>query len=390
MNASFRLAGKTALLALTVGVACGGLSSRSNGSLASVNGRLTGDVPSNARIALVWHKATGGLLVGTESSVTGGAFSINLAGPPPEETFFDNFYDGANTSSPPSAGGVAPAPVTEGTDGNAGGGSSGSAKQLHTLGGSVSGTVSPPLTAAIAGFVIYADQNGNGHLDLTSDDGQSPDEILGGSRDVALVYLRDGTDLDLEKMRDKSGQLPVRGYGMAALSTERWLPLTNVQLTLGVKSLPNAVCQGPTIGGDVDPGASPISTEPLPEDASAGTDPAPSGGGSAGNSYPKPGDPYLHCSADGRSFTYGSCWTTTPTPPPPPALCATYVDKVAPCAESGAALPAGVPVPADWPCPVDVTGGADGGTLDAGSADPPPPPSTPPAPPSAFFARRAR
>ncbi|HEY8074813.1 MAG TPA: hypothetical protein VIF62_11905 [Labilithrix sp.] len=336
-------------LALGATLGCGsGISNRDNPSIATVSGQLSGstvDVPAGAKVALVWRSPTSGQWVVTaEAAVAGGAFSINLDGAPSDDLFFDpsnlgsgsgsgGVYNGGSADEPPTSGGTATAP----SGGSGGGSSSGGSAQVRPM-DVASGTVSAPMTVAAAGFLLYVDANGNGKLDIDSN-GRTPDTVIGGSRDLALVYLRDGSSLDLEKLRDDTGQLPTRGYDLVLVDKRRWLPLNSVDLTLGDDSLPDGLCyMGPTEVG----------TATAVADGPETPAPAPSSG------YPAPGDPNLTCSPDGRSYSYSEC---NPPPPPPvlpgTALCGgNAVEITEPCAGGGGALGPSDPVPPGWPCPV--------------------------------------
>jgi len=393
-------------VAAVASTACGGISDPTKGGgtegrVATVSGALTGvTVPANARVALVYRKVTtdatgshGTVEVGTDVAAVGGKFTMNL-GVPADEYFSST--DGTsfgNVSSPPSTG-VLPAPAPEGSAGGGSGGTStsGSPGAFHAFGAAqltprdiVSGQITEPLSAAVAGFVVYADTNGNGKLDLEGEYASSPDQILGGNNELMLVYLKGGGSLDYEKMRDKSGILPTAGFDLA-WTEGRWLPLTEVELKLTANAqLPSPVCQS-SYGVDnvadgtedvppTDPtgtngagtsGGTPTSSV----DAGAGPSSGSSSGGDPGSGYPSPSDPNLHCSPDGRSYTYSGGDSTCPPPPPvPTGLCAGDVSVDYPCAIAGGygnALASDAPVPAGWPCPTD---SSDGGTADGGSGD---------------------
>jgi hypothetical protein len=355
------------VLALGVAFGCGSLSNNDS-SLAKVQGTLQGNVPASSRVALVWRQPTGGFLVSHEADVVGGSFSFDLTSPPADSLFFQPEDPGGGSDQPPDQ----PVPEPGQSSSGAGGGTKG-ASLAPKLGlrDTVSGTVSGPMSVAVAGFVLYRDQNGNGKLDLTSDTADSPDEILGGSDELMLTYLRDGSSLDLEKLRDRAGQLPSRGYNLVWLAKDRWLPLVSVDLTLGETRLPDAVCYAHSvvksddgnIGSDTVEAPPPAPTEPDPGSSSSG------GSGSSGSSpppgqpYPSPDDPNLHCGPDGRSFSYSNC---PPPPPPKTGLCRGFEPPGMPCTGWGVAIPYDQPIPEGWPCPVD---GADGGPWPDGGTD---------------------
>jgi len=56
----------------------------------------------------------------------------------------------------------------------------------------VSGQITKPLSAAVAGFVVYVDTNGNGRLDIEGEYATPTDEVIGGNEELLLAYLRDG------------------------------------------------------------------------------------------------------------------------------------------------------------------------------------------------------
>jgi hypothetical protein len=356
-------------LALVAAVGCGSIANRNNESVATVSGSLTGPAPAGAHVALVWRSPTDGTwLVSNDAPVVSGAFSMTLDGSPADNLFFDpqdtsrstTVFNGGS-AQPPTASPTVP----NGSAGSGGGGSGGSA-QIRPK-DVASGSISAPLTMAAGGFILYVDANGNGKLDITGPNGETPDTIIGGSHDLMLVYLRDGSNLDLEKLRDDTGQLPSRGYGLVLVTKGRWLPLSSVDLTLGDDKLPDGICYlGPgAVGGGsggVDvatPSSGPSSGPGSP--GSGGPLPPPSG-------YPAPGDPNLHCSSDGRSFNYSSCTAPPPPPPTPKGLCDMPIAETIPCSGYGEGLASGAPVPPGWPCPI--AGAIDGGPpADAGISD---------------------
>ncbi len=359
--------------------ACGGISDPTKRpgieatTTAQVSGALTGTtVPANARVALVWRApgAADGYALGDDVPVVNGRFTMALAAPPAAHfTNIDNSSTGTEPADPtaPAAPDEESGPPSGGSGGgsSSGGGGRPSFKSGLSVrgvpGGDVSGGVTNPLSGAIAGFVVYVDSNGNGRLDLAGKHAASTDEILGGNRELVLAYLKDGGPLDYEKLRDKAGVLPARGFNLQ-WDRDRWVPLNAVDLKLDPKqTLPRPVC-----GGSGDP-------SPVDETVSL-----PSGGGSGGSGtppstepYPGPTDPNLHCAPDGRSY-YVTSGTKCPTPTPQPSgLCGggdsdTLARRCAPGAPM-TNLPPG-PVPADWPCPINFPEPA----LDAGPAPTPP------------------
>lgn len=330
-------------LTLAAAIGCGSIDHR-DGSLAQVTGRLSGSAPAGAHVALVWRVPTGGLAVGADAPVVNGAFVLHLAGAPNDAWFATVF--GETSDDPPSV--TAAAPSTSGAQGGgvrdagtssspntsspSSSGSSGSAQMFASMGSGlgirtdVSGTVASALSIAAAGFVLYVDANGNGQLDLTDERGSSPDTIVGGSKDLALTYLRDGTALDLEKLANK-GTAPSRGYNLYWFGGDRWLSPSNVELTLGVHVLPSAICRNET-SVDYEDGTSDSSSLGVPVGSASVT-----------------------CAPDGRSYSVG-CGAVGASATTTPALCDGSSESTSPCQPIENALASGTPVSADWPCPV--------------------------------------
>lgn len=356
-------------LAVAAAFGCGSVSNRNDTSIATVSGTLSGDVPAGARVAIVWHAPKGGAwVVSNEAPVVGGAFSINLTGAPADDLFFDPNESGINGGGalPPDAPRASPEPAPS-TGGSAGGSSSGFNGGNVRTKDVVSGSVGTPMQAAIAGFVLYVDKNGNNALDV-SGNGESPDEIVGGSHELVLTYLRDGTNLDYEKLRDDTQQLPSRGYNLFFTARNRWLSLSSVGLTLGDDRLPSPVCYV----GDEGNVSYDDSTPAYPGSSSSGSSGTVGVDAGAPSGYPDPGDPNLRCAPDGRSFSYESCSPPPPPPPPTPkTLCSDGDITVSAggCGGYGAVLPPDGSIPPGWPCPV--SGDVDGGPAPSADASAP-------------------
>ena len=371
--------------------ACGGISDPTlnggDGNVATVSGALTGTaVPANARVAIVWRKVTttpsgttGSVEVGSDVAVIDGKFTMNLGAPaadyfaPIDSHSVDNI-----ASPPPLKDQPVPAPAPSGAGSS--GGKFGATPKLAPR-DVVGGSITEAMTAAIAGFVVYVDGNGNGKLDLEGKYASSPDQIIGGNKELILAYLKGGGALDYEKLRDKSGILPAAGFNLSWTQGERWLPLTVVELTLtNSAKLPSAVCESYVSGISGGSSGGGVATKDPSPDSSGSPGVPPSSGGSSGSSgsggssgstptgsYPSPSDPGLHCAPDGRSFTYYSTPSCPPPPPPAVGLCApSYLNETAPCAGYGytSSINAGDPIPSGWPCMV--LKDADGGAADAG------------------------
>ena len=375
--------------------ACGGISDPTRGGegrVATVSGALTGiAVPANAHVALVYRKHTttstgsqDAVEVGSDVAVVGGKFTMNLGVPAAD--YFSS-ADGASisggSSAPPTARADVPSSDQSGggtppsSGGTSGSGAFGASTKLAPR-DLVGGSITEPLSAAVAGFVVYVDANGNGKLDLEGPYASSPDEILGGNAELMLVYLKGGGSLDYEKLRDKSGILPATGFNLM-WSEGRWLPLNDVELKLTpTAKLPSGVCYssyGYASGGSTGSGgtATPIPVSSEPSSSSSGSLPPSSGSSGTGNVYPAPGSPGLVCSSDGRSFQYYPPADCAPSPPPPVGLCAGDVYETSACASPGSwgeTYVPGATLPAGWPCPTDaLDGGAADAAVDAGSAD---------------------
>jgi len=363
--------------AVAVAVGCGSISNRDSATIAQVSGTLSGSVPSGARVALVWAGKNNTWVVSHEAPIVAGAYSLDLTSAPSDDLFFSP-SDG-NNARPPDTTVTAPDQGSSSGSGDSTGSvpkTGGSGKQLHTN-DVVSGSAgAPPLSAAVAAFVIYVDGNGNGRLDLSGPNAETPDQIVGGSSELMLVYMRDGSNLDFEKLRDKAGQAPTRGYDLFLTDKSRWVGLNLADLTLGTNRMPSNVCGIGSITTGSDIGfASPDQPVPM-TGGSSGTGGTTSTGfaWASGNSkapslehgpYPSPGDPNLQCSPDGRYWSYDSCRSKSSTPA---GLCG-YEHPV-PCDSYGAQLGSSQAVPDGWPCNATTTNGSsDGGTFDAGVSD---------------------
>lgn len=351
-------------------VACGGISDPSksgDGSVATIAGALTGgNVPANARVALVWRDATNhAYAVGNDVAVVDGAFSMALTAPnssylfDPNDASYsssesDSFGEGSTSDAPESGGGT---PIPIATDAGAakdptaspsGGGFSFTTKLQPRDG--ASGTIGKPIYVGVAGFVVYLDTNGNGKLDIAGQYAKSTDEIIGGSSELVLAYFKDGSTLDYEKMRDDANSAPKAGFNLLWTGKDRWLPLNAVDLALtSTLRLPSTVCSVSEVQDAPD---STTQTDPSTAAPDEGT------GGSPGSVYPSPDDPNLYCAPDGSYFSYGSC--SMDSAPLPEGLCAPDYGSTA-CAKQVSSLPPDGSIPEGWPCPVNIPAAEDAG-----------------------------
>lgn len=317
-----RLARRRSMFAfgtLSALIACGSIDDPSlkSETIETVSGALTGDAtPANARVALVWRVGSASSwVVGSDVAVSNGKFTMPLSAPSashylPNE--ISSFADlGGATVSASADAGVSKASLA--------------LRPRDIVSG---GTITEPLHAALAGFIVYVDRNGNRKLDLgQGPDLESADEIIGGNAELFLSYFKGGGALDYEKLRDKSGIRPHAGYNLAWSGEDRWLPLNVVELkiTRGA-TLPASVCGS----GDQDGGAVHI------EDA--GTD--------DGGPLPSRSAEGLSCSADGRFFVYSA---PCPLVDGTNRLCPR--SAVCPEAQSRSLVDGEAP-PEDWPCEV--------------------------------------
>jgi hypothetical protein len=383
-------------------IACGGISNpdKVSGSetTQTITGKLTGAAaPAGARVALVWRtSAPSRAIVGADVPIVGSGFTMTLSSPPAEAyvsaegatvgTSVTEGSSGSSTSGSPGTAEPLPAPAGTSSGGSSSGGSSGSgmsrvpgmqlpsAARLRPLDSTATGTVvSDPLMGAFAGFVIYEDTNGNGQLDFQPNGSLSTsDKILGGNRELLLVALKGGGQLAYEKLRDRSGVLPERGFNLMWTERERWLPLSAIELGLGEndKVLPATVCGGSSISssdGIIGSSGSSGTSNDTPSSSggssgSGGTESPPSSSSSSSGAPNVNGSDVI-CAPDGRSYEYAAVPCNAPAPEPP-GLCSSGAPDIA-CASpaGGVKLPDG-PIPSWWPC--TVTGGQ--GAIDAGAA----------------------
>ncbi len=334
----FHILALASCTAAAAAVACGGISDptkepgSSSEKTATITGKLTGTtaIPAGAHVALFWSvrdpaTGTNGVLLGADAPVVGTSFTMTLNAPP-DSVLRDVDKEGSSSTDPYTGsdqGGVAP-----GTGGSAGTPEPAPAPapaptaKLRPM-DNVSGTVvTESLMAALGGFVIYVDANGNGQLDIDANSAKSsPDTILGGSSELMIAYLKGGGTLAYEKLRDKSGVLPTPGFNLVWENKERFLPMSALELKLDPNiKWPSGMCGYSVVDAPRSGGAAPAEVK---------------------------------CSADGRSYTY-EYPPCVPPPPEPAGLCSSGVQSTCAGAPASPAneLPPG-PVPSWWPCPVD-------------------------------------
>lgn len=334
--------------AMAMLLACGGISdpSRSGENVAVIQGALTAsgtvNVPANARVAIIWSDhSTGKLAIGADAPVVNGKFLFKLTVPP---TPFSVGGEGGFAVGSPTI--VTETPASEMPEE----GSAPTPESIRPLADEVGGSITGDLRAAVGGFVVYVDDNGNGKLDLDDDKGtyaSSPDKVIGGSTDFDLIYLTGGGAVDYEKLRDETGVKPVAGFNLHLSNLGYWLSTNDVSLKIGPNKLSPFVCAGIS---DVQLGDPPVTDDP--DKSSSNNDP--SGSDTDGTQDIA----RIDCSSDGRTY-----WISTNAPcddtgnseaPAAEGLCSSEQSQGS-CTEArypGGSLEPGEPVPADWPCPV--------------------------------------
>lgn len=344
------LSGLTSTACLAAVVACGGLEdpTKTEGEkIATVTGAITGSqVPAGARVALVWRTSeAGGLAVGAEAPIVGGSFTITL--PTPPDAYHLRLTDdprdgtsGGGTSEsptvPPSQPPADPPVMPEPPKGGAGFQSFGLSTSLEPR-DATGQIVDSELKGAIGGFIVYLDKNGNGALDIASDE-STPDEILGGRKEIFLIHLQGGGSLEYEELRDDRGVIPSPGFNLVLLP-ERWVGLNQVELKLDALAvLPGPVCEH--VSSQEDRGSD---DRPPPPSTPV---------------YPAPDAPGLECGPDGRSFTYTDPAGCTPSIRPKRTLCDDGMwEAEASCGPDAQreSLEDGAEPPTGWPCPIGGT-----------------------------------
>lgn len=315
-------------------LACEGISDPEKNAevVARVSGALTASaVPSNAHVAIVWRVGNAGRWeVANDVAIIEGRFTMPLAVPANayfaevDDLNYDDLSTGASVGSAPEATTTKSVGLFDFAAG---------LRPRDSVSGHI---VTKPLSSARAGFVVYVDKNGNGKLDLEGTNLASADEIVGGNSELTLTYFRDGGTLDYEKLRDRAGVLPRKGFNIVWSGNDgRFMPLDVVELHIkATAKLPDVVCGGAVRNGDA-----PTTWVTVPTDG--------------GVYYPAPNDPGLTCDADGRSFSWDRGCRTTETPVSG-GLCGYDGPIPSTCPPQYAeALDPGASTPEGWPCPIE-------------------------------------
>lgn len=330
-------------------VACGGLDPNPNekAPLATLVGQLSNPAniaPSpngNIRVALLWGRGDLGEFEASTDlpvqPVFPAKFQLTIREAPPSAMLFNPFADDDLGAPPPEDPSTAPsAPGTK-------------PMNLSALS---SNPALATMRAGIATVVAYEDVNGNGKLDLVSEDAKSfVDRIVGADPELLVVYV-DGAVPQEKDLRDSAGVLPASGYNLLRRGTPCAREATS-------DSLPNpeACTEKPTVWLPMSTLFElPLTSSPSVNRWMCKGDSAPVASGVGGAVaipkqgrpavYPVQGDPKLQCQADGTRYFYG----TQPT-------CTTEYLGV--CRGSRTTCTGGEPleiwqrpdpVPSDWPC----------------------------------------
>lgn len=301
-------------------LACGDLGDDDNAPLAVIQGQLSTqssspESPSNVRVAIVWNTGETGFKTSMDvpaSPVFPSKFRLELRDPPPTTAMV-----GATPSREPDPTsdnpGIAP-------------GMSGQSRPLNNQKTSV--------RYAIGSVVAYEDLDGDGRLGLT--DGNTPpsDRVLGSNDELLVIYV-EGDVSTFE------APPPTRGYNL------RHSP----RCTKGTRGNP-PVCPPGSWLPIATPYELPLTADPqLAEQMCSSTEgqssagankihgPAPAPGAKG---WPDRNDPNLLCSADGKSYDYFECVTTSQ------GLCKGTYER---CDQYKWTLPSATPPP-EWPCTI--------------------------------------
>jgi hypothetical protein len=336
--------------------ACGSLDSHTDKSptLATIHGQLTNPqsiaIQGAVRVAVVWQVMNGSTQFAIAEDlpvqpVFPSSFAIDLDGPPPPEAMQDAAGQlGTGAANPPSggtvSGGSGGGPVPPGPAADAG--ANGASKITPQ---SAPSAADPQVAVGIV--VAYADQNGNGKLDLVTDDaGSYVDQIVATNETQIILYLQ-GTPPS--NAVDASGHLPVQGYNLFSACDVRLADSPSPgslcppqpappqpACTPGWRSIDTPV----TLIVSNDPQVSELmcvdSSQSGTSENSTGTAPPVS---VQPAQYPAACDPNVQCSPDGSEYTYSTCNTVSA------GLCKGTVTS---CTTVTYTRP--TPAPSAWPC----------------------------------------
>lgn len=290
-------------------------------SVASTNADLTQN--ANVRVAVLWGTSTTGYKNSVDAPVSPvfpSKFRLEITDPPPADSM------------------VGPAPEPAPTQDN----TSGLSQRIVPANAPGSGGYK----VAAGTIVAYEDLNGNGRLDLIGPDTAPVDRVLGTNDELAVVYF-EGDPPPLDEYGRPSNATrgynlrrtprcapPTRSAGGSGQTTPcelpTWLPITTpYELLISADpELAGMMCDSTTGTMDAYPDTSNVKPGETPPPG-----PGPSG-------WPAADDPNLRCMPDGKSYSYGTCETTSK------GLCKGWVQR---CSNDRWSLPAGEP-PAGWPC----------------------------------------
>jgi hypothetical protein len=212
----------------------------------------------------------------------------------------------------------------------------------------------PEFSVAQGGLVAYEDLNGNGQLDLVSDDaGSFPDRIVATNPNEELLYLDSTTGHLPPELQSGAEGTPLLGYNIVIQGQCTITAYANLP-DGGLRMPDMSVCTPTQFLPMTAPYDLPLSNDPnlnLLACQSQSGSPAPlssagvdywsvSDAGTPPRGYPAPGAPHLTCLDGGTSYEFQTCHTTG-------GLCSseTVCDKLQQVDLGGAVKPDG------WPCP---------------------------------------
>lgn len=302
--------------------------------LAVIEGRLDqasvapASTPANVRVAVIWATTTNDFKKSVDIEATAvfpSKFRVELKNPPPADAMIGGE---GGTAFPEPADPTDPADET--TD---------DIPDTKTQDFGASAT-----RWAIGTIVAYEDTNGNGQLDLLRADQPPVDRILGANEQMTLFYFEGEP---VSPLNIETRGTPSKGYGFLRAPAcvaprpnqtaqpcdpAEWLSISTLyELPLSTDpQLAEMMCRSSSGTSYSHPSQS--NTKPgaaLPQ--------APGADG-----WPAKDDEGLFCAADGKSYEYVKCVSTSL------GLCKGTSES---CTDNSYGLPAG-PVPAEWPCTV--------------------------------------